>query len=127
MSQAHIEQFYGVVTKDAALFNKMMAGAAVPDDFLANAVKEGSAMGYSFTVPEAKEWIDQQKAIAASGELSDRQLEDVAGGKGSGGAALGRGTTAAANAGPLSPSSVTTAGSAFDSLGQDFKNMFTGW
>jgi hypothetical protein len=127
MSQAHIEQFYGVVAKDQAMFNKMMAGAKVPDDFLANAVKEGGAMGYTFTVPEAKEWIDKQKAIAASGELSDTQLESVAGGKGAGASALGRGMTAAANAGPLSPSSLTTAGSAFDSVGQDFKNMFSGW
>ena len=120
MSQAHIEQFYAIAAKDPALFNKMIANTDDPDVFLANAVKEARALGYSFTVEEANAWIKKQKEIGASGELSDQQLEAVAGGKGDGGAALGRGLTAAANAGPLSPSSL-------QKLGNALTNLFSGW
>jgi hypothetical protein len=127
MSQAHIEQFYGIASKDGALFNKMMAGAGDPDAFLDNAVKEAGARGFTFTKEEATAWIERQKQINADGELSDQQLEAVAGGKGDGGAALGRGLTAAGNAGPLSPTSLSALGNAFTSVGQNFTSFFSGW
>jgi hypothetical protein len=82
MSQAHIEQFYAIASKDQALFNRMMAGTKSPDDFVVNAVTQGKALGYSFTVEEADAWIQKQQQIKAGGELSDSQLESVAGGKG---------------------------------------------
>jgi predicted ribosomally synthesized peptide with nif11-like leader len=83
MSQAHIEQFYGKASQDPALVNKMLAGTSDPEDFIRNAVKEGNAQGYQFTFEEAAAWIKQQQEIKASGELTDSQLESVAGGKGS--------------------------------------------
>ena len=81
MSQAHIEQFYAIAAKDDALLAKMMEGTNGPDDFVANAVKEAKAMGYTFTAEEGSAWIKKQQDIKASGELSDSQLESVAGGK----------------------------------------------
>ena len=81
MSQAHIEQFYAIAAKDEALLARMMAGTNGPDDFVANAVKEGKALGYTFTAEEGSAWIKKQQDIKASGELSDSQLEAVAGGK----------------------------------------------
>jgi choline dehydrogenase-like flavoprotein len=83
MSQAHIEQFYGKAVKDPALVNRMLTGTKGPDDFIRNAVKEGKSQGYEFSYEEADAWIKKQQKIKASGELSDAQLESVAGGKSS--------------------------------------------
>ena len=82
MSQAHIEQFYAKASGDQALLAKMLANTQGPDDFVANAVKEGKTLGYTFTTEEASAWIKKQQEIKKSGELSDSQLEAVAGGKG---------------------------------------------
>jgi predicted ribosomally synthesized peptide with nif11-like leader len=82
MSQAHIEQFYGKALKDPALINKIATGTKSPDDFVRNAVKEGKNQGFDFSYEEADAWIRNQQKIKASGELSDSQLEGVAGGKG---------------------------------------------
>ena len=84
MSQAHIERFYAIASKDQPLLDKMMADAKSNDDFIANAVAEGNALGYSFSVEEANAWIRKEQELKVSGELSDSQLESVAGGKGSG-------------------------------------------
>jgi hypothetical protein len=82
MSQAHIEQFYSKAVKDPALVHKMLGGTNGPDDFIRNAVKEGKSQGYDFSYEEADGWIKEQQRMKASGELSDAQLEGVAGGKG---------------------------------------------
>jgi hypothetical protein len=76
MSQAHIEQFYGIASKDQALVAKMLANTKNPDDFVANAVKEGGAMGYTFTAAEASAWIEQQKKIKASSAGIRRRRQD---------------------------------------------------
>ncbi|MFM9970692.1 MAG: hypothetical protein ACKVQK_20060 [Burkholderiales bacterium] len=81
MSVSHIEQFYTRAINDQVLVQKMMEGTNGPNDFVANAVKEGKTMGYDFTFEEADGWIKKQQEIKASGELSDSQLEVVAGGK----------------------------------------------
>lgn len=81
MSQAHIEQFYAIAAKDDKLYAKMMEGTTGPDDFIANAVKEAKALGYTFTAEEGAAWIKTQQETKATGELSDSQLESVAGGK----------------------------------------------
>ncbi|MFM9970691.1 MAG: hypothetical protein ACKVQK_20055 [Burkholderiales bacterium] len=81
MSVAHVEQFYGRAANNMALFHKMVEGTQSPNDFIANAVKEAQTMGYSFTFEEADTWIKKQQQIKASGELTDSQLEVVAGGK----------------------------------------------
>ncbi|MFM9970685.1 MAG: Nif11-like leader peptide family RiPP precursor [Burkholderiales bacterium] len=82
MSVGHIEQFYTRAIQDKALLGKLMAEGKSPEDFINSAVKEGKAMGYDFSHAEADAWIKQQQKIKASGELSDTQLESVAGGGG---------------------------------------------
>jgi hypothetical protein len=57
------------------------AAAASAAAFLTNAVKEAKALGLEFTEDEAKAFMALEQKAAASGELSDTQLEEVAGGK----------------------------------------------
>jgi predicted ribosomally synthesized peptide with nif11-like leader len=81
MSVGQIEQFYGRVNNDPALFNKLMADTQTPDEFIDKAVAIGAETGFSFSRDEADAWIKKQIEAKASGELSDLQLEGVAGGK----------------------------------------------
>ncbi|MFM9970686.1 MAG: Nif11-like leader peptide family RiPP precursor [Burkholderiales bacterium] len=81
MSVSHIEQFYTRAVGDKALFAKMAASMSGPEDFIRKAVDTGKSLGYDFSFEEADAWIKKQQAIKASGELSDSQLESVAGGK----------------------------------------------
>ena len=81
MSQAQIEQFYTRVKGEPALMQDLMANFTTPEDFTTRVVAKGKEMGYDFTYPEAEAWIEQQRNVAESGELSDMQLEAVSGGK----------------------------------------------
>jgi hypothetical protein len=49
--------------------------------FVTNAVNEAKAHGLDFTAQEAHAFIAAEAKAAASGEMSDTQLEAVAGGK----------------------------------------------
>src|SRR5476651_2899796 len=82
MSQAHIEQFYSKAVKDPAMVNAMVGDARTPEEFVTKAVATGKQHGFDFTEAEAHAWIKQQQEMKAKGELSDSQLESVAGGKG---------------------------------------------
>ncbi|MBI4983901.1 MAG: Nif11-like leader peptide family natural product precursor [Rhodocyclales bacterium] len=82
MSQAQIEQFASRVKNDPAMFNKLTAGTQTPDEFIDKAVALGVATGFTFSRAEADGWIKSQIEAKANGELSDLQLEGVAGGKG---------------------------------------------
>ncbi len=90
MTIAHVEKFAELVAKDPALLaklgmDKVNADAADSSQraaFIANAVKEGKALGLEFTEEEATEFMVAGEKAAASGELSDMQLELIAGGKG---------------------------------------------
>lgn len=79
--RADIEKFYNSVAQNPALLNKLTSNAATPDEFIDHAVKEASAQGFSITHDEARTWIDSQIAASQNGELTDVQLESVAGGK----------------------------------------------
>ena len=57
------------------------AASASANSFITNAVKEAKAHGLEFTEAEAYAFMADQAAAAARGELSDTQLEAVAGGK----------------------------------------------
>ena len=81
MSVGQIEQFYGRVNNDPALFNKLMADTQTPDEFIDKAVAIGAETGFSFSRDEADTWVKGQIAAKANDELSDLQLEGVAGGK----------------------------------------------
>ena len=89
MTTAHVEKFAELVGKDPALLAKLgldkvhadaAAAAASAAAFITSAVKEAKAHGLEFTEEELKSFIAAQRTAAASGELSDTQLEAVAGG-----------------------------------------------
>jgi len=93
MSKAHVEKFAELVGKDPALLAKLgldkvtadaAAASASAEAFITNAVKEAQALGLQFTADEAHAFMATEQKAAASGELSDTQLEAVAGGKGRG-------------------------------------------
>jgi hypothetical protein len=131
MSQAHIEQFYGKALKDPALINKMAAGTKGPDDFIRNAVKEGKNQGFEFSYEEADTWIKNQQKMKASGELSDSQLEGVAGGKGTSNSTstgLQNQATASFNKGSDPSQSLgTQIASTWTGVGQQLGSWFTSW
>lgn len=81
MSQGQIEQFYQRAVNDPAIFNKLVGDLQTPDEFIDKAVAIGAETGFSFTRDEADTWIKGQIEAKANGELSDLQLEGVAGGK----------------------------------------------
>ena len=91
MSSVHIEKFAAIVASDAGLFAKLGVEKASTDAaaaqasmaaFIAKSVQEGKALGFEFTEAEARVWLNEQIKAEVSGELSDTQLEAVAGGKG---------------------------------------------
>ena len=90
MTTAHVEKFAELVGKDPALqaklgLEKVNADAATASAsaaaFITNAVKEAKAHGLEFSEDEAQAYMAAEAKAAASGELSDTQLEAVAGGK----------------------------------------------
>ena len=90
MTTAHVEKFSELLGKDPALLAKLgldkvnadaAAVAASAAAFITNAVKEAKALGLEFTVDEAMAYLTAEAKAAARGELSDSQLEAVAGGK----------------------------------------------
>ena len=56
------------------------AAAASAAAFITNAVKEAKALGLEFTAEELNAFMAAERTAAGSGELSDTQLEGVAGG-----------------------------------------------
>ncbi len=90
MTTAHVEKFAELVGKDPALLAKLgldkvnadaAAASASAAAFITNAVKEAKALGLEFTEQEAAAFMAAEAKASASGELSDTQLEAVAGGK----------------------------------------------
>ena len=90
MTTSHVEKFAELVAKDPALLAKLgldkvnadaAAAVASAEAFVTNAVKEAKALGLEFSEEEAHAFLDAEAKAEASGELSDTQLEAVAGGK----------------------------------------------
>jgi hypothetical protein len=83
MTTAHVEKFAELAGKDPALLAKLGLdkGNADADAVCASAVKEAKALGLEFTEEEARAFLAAEANAAASGELTDTQLEAVAGGK----------------------------------------------
>jgi predicted ribosomally synthesized peptide with nif11-like leader len=81
MSQAHAQKFYEIVAKDPALLESLGEGTNSSDEFLAKAVAAAKTQGLEFTVQEARHYVEKEMAKSKDGELSDQQLEAVAGGK----------------------------------------------
>lgn len=81
MSQAHAAKYYEICAKDPALLNSLGDGTKSSEEFLARAVAAAKQQGLEFTAEEARTYIEAQAAEKGRGELSDQQLEAVAGGK----------------------------------------------
>ena len=94
MTTAHVEKFVELVGTDPALLAKLgefpspeaVKAALIADAFITNALKEAKAQGLQFDKEEAwafvHAYMDTANKGATSGELSELQLEAVAGGKG---------------------------------------------
>lgn len=74
-----LDQFRQQILQDPALAEQFKAVQS-PDEFAHLAVQLGQQLGYTFTVDEVKAAIAQQSTSSESIELSDAQLEAVAGG-----------------------------------------------
>jgi hypothetical protein len=94
MTTAHVEKYAELVGQDPALLAKLgldkanadaAAASASMAAFIANSVKEAKAHGLEFTEGEAHAFIAMEVKKATTGELSDTQLEAVAGGGKGGG------------------------------------------
>ena len=81
MSQANLDLFVAKVAQDPALLSALTAGVTAPAEFVERAVSAGQEAGLPFTPAEAEAWLAAKAKTDNSGELSDTQLEGVAGGK----------------------------------------------
>ena len=74
MSQADIERFVADLNSDAGMMDELKGGSTG----LASVVEFAGGKGYDISIDEAKAYIQEQ----AKQELSDDQLDSIAGGKG---------------------------------------------
>jgi hypothetical protein len=85
MSKAHVEKFAELVSQDSALLESLKLDTVVDLNsgatVLGQIVSKAKAMGLEFSNEEAAEWFQAYLYKGESGELSDVQLEVVAGGK----------------------------------------------
>ena len=77
MSKEAVEGFYKKVMKDPGLQEKFKA-ATTEDAFIKLAVDLGAKNGFSFTAEEARARMSEE--AKGGSQLSERQLESVAGG-----------------------------------------------
>ncbi|NJS09142.1 MAG: Nif11-like leader peptide family natural product precursor [Microcoleus sp. CSU_2_2] len=81
MSVESVNQFYQQLMQEPALRQQFQA--ALDRESLVNlAVEVGQQKGYKFTAEEVKQALTAQSVISEAEELSDQQLETVAGGSG---------------------------------------------
>jgi hypothetical protein len=90
MTIAHVEKFAELVGQDPALYAKFgwekINEIAVSDmpakiEWMSSAVNQGKALGLDFNADEALIFLEKTLKASAGDELSDLQLEAVAGGK----------------------------------------------
>ena len=83
MSEAHAEKFAQIVARDEALLARLgvdqVTDEAAARICVGKAVKEAKAIGLEFTEEEGYAWMKREET--PSDELTDAQLEAVAGGK----------------------------------------------
>ena len=89
IERCFVEKFAELIGKDPELLAKLgvdkvnadaAAASASVAAYITNAVKEGKALGLRFTEEEVHAFMAAEAKAAASGELSDTQLDAVAGG-----------------------------------------------
>ncbi|MBV8885974.1 MAG: Nif11-like leader peptide family natural product precursor [Chroococcidiopsidaceae cyanobacterium CP_BM_RX_35] len=85
MSQENVMKFYQAVAQDSILQQQMLTAPDRPS-LISTALKLGAEKGYSFTEQEVEDWLTTPLEQSGSVELSDTELEMVAGGKDAGSA-----------------------------------------
>ena len=121
--QTNIDSFYRTVAQNPALLSKITTDVSSPDEFIDRAVALAKDEGYAIDRTEAKTWIDAQIAANQNGELSDVQLEAVAGGKG---APLSNAINTNAAASGMR-SGLDQAGTAIGGAANSVGNWFSSW
>ena len=81
MSKAQLDKFISLVANNPSVLQDASRGEEQAEQFIKNVVQYAKQHGYDFNEDEAKGWITDQGKLRAQGELSDAQLEMVAGGK----------------------------------------------
>lgn len=76
MSKEAVDQFLAAMKKDKALQGRLETDAGKSHDVMGPILKAAKGMGYDFT---AEEFLKTQDEL--QGQLSDEQLEAIAGGK----------------------------------------------
>ena len=88
MDTKGFEEFVAAIRENAAIERELDALDGQPyDAYCAGFVAVGGKHGYTFSTDEVEELVEEVIADQSlkSGELTDQQLEAVAGGKGGGG------------------------------------------
>lgn len=80
MSEKEVVRFAAMALKNQALMDRLLKDSPNAQAFARNAVAAGKESGYSFSEDEAAAWYERELRHKA-GELSERELEAVAGGK----------------------------------------------
>jgi len=80
MSKAHVEKFAEMLVNDPALWARLTKHKEDMSAYAAIAVQEGKALRLEFTAHEFTTFVMAERTTAESGELSDLELDAVAGG-----------------------------------------------
>ena len=80
MTTAHVEKFAEMIINDPALWARLTKHKENMSVYASTAVQEGKALGLVFTSHEFTTFVMAERTTAESGELSDLELDAVAGG-----------------------------------------------
>jgi hypothetical protein len=80
MSKASVHKYFELVANDSSQAQAIGAGVESADEFIAQAVAAAAKKGLEFSPQEVADYLDGAMTPKADGELSDQQLEEVAGG-----------------------------------------------
>ena len=80
MTTAHVEKFAEMMVNDPALNARVIKHKKDMSVFASIAVQEGNALGLFFTAQEFTTFVMAERSTAEAGELSDLELDAVAGG-----------------------------------------------
>ncbi|MBD2466713.1 Nif11-like leader peptide family RiPP precursor [Nostoc sp. FACHB-145] len=80
MSKQNLQNFYTLIQNSQEL-QAQLGAVDSPENFAETAVRLGAENGYSFSTDDVNTFINEQRS-RANAELSEADLEAVAGGKG---------------------------------------------
>jgi len=80
MTTAHVEKFAEMMVNDPALNARVIKHKKDMSVYAFTAVQEGKALGLVFTAQEFTTFVMAERGTAETGELSDLELDAVAGG-----------------------------------------------